>query len=417
MPRNIKAIKFWREMSLPALLRFSLAAFLLFSALGLVSILIESSIRVYAWHFIIIQALASGGTAACIVLFGRRRWWITLLLIVFWNGVLFLNGGGISFRASDREGMRVRLSGPMDKEEAVVDRINGVALTPAELDAIFVQRGLIGVGVIVLLVTGYVMFTSVIRAEIRRRSRLETEVRIAQGIQQSLLPVVPFESQGCSIYGATLPAGEVGGDYYDIVALPDGRIALAIADVTGHGVGAGILSAMTKSALRLQLVHEANPESVLLHLNQVIYEVSDKKTFVTFAYALISPSESQITLATAGHPPVIHRAGRTRVITPLRSKNVALGMTRDVSFPGSIVVQYQAGDLLLLYTDGLLEVTNSSGEQFGEHLHSWFARAEGSPQEITEGMLEEVRRFSGHSAAFEDDISLMCVRFKGESAT
>jgi len=417
MPRNIKAIKFWREMSLPALLRFSLAAFLLFGALGLVSILIESSIRVHAWHFVVIQAFAFGGMAACILLFGRRRWWITVLLVVFWNGVMILNGGGVSFLFSDSEGMRVRLGGPLQEEEAVAEGVNSVALSPTELDAIFVQRGIVGVGVIVLLIAGYMMFTSVIRAEIRRRARLESEVRIAQGIQQSLLPAVPFESPGCSIYGATLPAGEVGGDYFDIVSLPDGRLALAIADVTGHGVGAGILSAMTKSALRLQLAHDANPESVLLHLNEAIYEVSDKKTFVTFAYALISPSESQITLATAGHPPVIHRAGRSRVVTPLRSKNVALGMRRDVSFPGIMMVRYQAGDLLLLYTDGLLEVTNSSGEQFGEQLHSRLARAEGSPREITEGLLEEVRRFSGHSAAFEDDISLMCVRFEGVSIT
>ncbi|RPH34742.1 hypothetical protein EHM92_07505 [bacterium] len=207
--------------------------------------------------------------------------------------------------------------------------------------------------------------------------------------------------------------GRWGGDYYDIIPLPDERVALAIADVTGHGVGAGILSAMTKSALHLQLDHATDPESVLNHLNKVVYEISDEKTFVTFAYALITPSDFAITLAAAGHPPVLHRAGASRTVTPLRSKNVALGMRQNSSFAGTMTVSYQSDDLLLLYTDGLLEVTNASGEQFSEQLPLCLARAEGSPREIVTGLLEELRRFAGRPAAFDDDISLVCVRFKG----
>ncbi len=413
MPRKINAVKFWREMSLPALLRFSFAAFLMFSALGLVSILIESSIRVFAWPFVIIQAVAAGSLPACIILFGRRRWWITVIVIVFWNGIMFLNGGGISFVVTEHDGFRVRLGGPVQDHSSSVASSSGAVLTAAELDAVYVQRGIIGIAIIALLVTGYVMFISVIRGEIRRRARLEAEVRIAQGIQQSLLPKAPFDSPACSIYGATLPAGEVGGDYYDIIPLTNGQVALAIADVTGHGVGAGILSAMTKSALHLQLNHERDPESVLSNLNKVVYEVSDEKTFVTFAYGLIDSSTSAITLATAGHPPVFHRAEKTRVVTPLRSRNLALGMRQDASFSGAITVRYQAGDLLLLYTDGLLEATNSSGEQFGEGLPQRLSKSEGTPLEIVTGLLEELRQFAGGPAGYEDDVSLVCVRIKG----
>ncbi len=413
MPRKINAIKFWREMSLPSLVRLSLAAFFLFSALGLVSILIESSIRVYDWRFVTFQAAASGGMAGSIVLFGRRRWWITLLVILFWNGILVLNGGGISFVYSGHEGMRVRLGGPLESYQPSPTPAPPAVFTPEQLDAVFVQRGIIGLAVIAFLVTGYVMFTSVIRGEVRRRARLESEVRIAQEIQQSLLPLTPFDLPVGAISGATLPAEEVGGDYYDIVPLPGGRVALAIADVTGHGVGAGILSAMTKSAFHLQLNHDVDPVSVLSQLNKVLYEVSDEKTFVTFAYALIDPASCTITVATAGHPPVLHRSEATRAVTPLRSRNVALGMRRDTSFSTPLSLRYGAGDLLLLYTDGFLEATDSTGQQFGERVPELLADAEGSPQEVLAALLDEMRKFSGRHDGFEDDVSLVCVRLKG----
>jgi serine phosphatase RsbU (regulator of sigma subunit) len=415
MPRKIYAIKFWQEMSFPALLRFSFAAFLLFSALGLVSILIESSIRVFPWQFVLIQAGAAGGMASTIVLLRRRRWWITLLVVLSWNAVFILNGGGLSFVINNGEGLRVRLGESIGAHEHPAARQEGAVLTPEQLDAVFVQRGIVGAAIIVLLVTGYTMFITVIRGEIRRRARLEAEVRIARGIQQSLLPRVPYDSALYSVYGATLPAGEVGGDYYDIIPLSEGRMALAIADVTGHGVGAGILSAMTKSALHLQLDHETSPESVLNHLNKVICEVSDEKTFVTFAYVLVIPGRSEVAIATAGHPPAMFRTEATRAVTPLRSKSMALGMRQDASFTGTLSVQYQPGDLVLLYTDGLIEVTDPSERQFGEQLPLLLAKAEGTPQEIVTGLLDELRRFAGQPAGFDDDVSLVCLRFKGGS--
>ena len=413
MPSKIHAIDVWKEMSLRTLLRLALAAFLLFSALGLVSTLIESSIRVFSWSFVIVQAVAAGGMAASIILFGRRRWWMTVLVIVFWNGIMVLNGGGISFVYDEHAGFRVRLGGPVERHDMPASSPNVGDLTSAELSRVYVQRGIIGVAVIVLLVTGYVGFISVIRGEMRRRAGLETEIRIARRIQQSLLPKEPYESEACSIYGAALPAGEVGGDYYDIIPMPDGRVTVAIADVTGHGVGAGILSAMTKSALHLQLGHETDPASVLKHLNKAVFDVSDEKTFVTLAYALIDPIHHTVSLATAGHPPLLHRAASTRVVTPLRSRSVALGVRADSTYAEILTRRYEAGDILLLYTDGVVEVSNASGEQFGERLPEYLVGAWGTPQEIITGLLEELRRYARNPASFEDDISLVCVRFKG----
>jgi len=148
MHHKIRAIDVWREMSFPALLRSGLAAFLLFGALGLVSVLIESSIRVFDWQFVVVQAVAAGGMAGSIVLLGRRRWWFTVLLVIFWNAVLVFNGGGISFVFSQGEGMRVHLGrsiGARGDTPALPER---AILTPGQLDAVYVQRGTVGAAII-----------------------------------------------------------------------------------------------------------------------------------------------------------------------------------------------------------------------------------------------------------------------------
>jgi len=247
MRRRINAVNIWREMR-PATLRgFSLAVFLTFGAIGLVSVLIESSIRVFPWSFVVIQTVAYGAMAGSIVLFGLRKWWVMILLIAVWIGVIAMNDGTLSFVFSDREGFRVRLSGPQQLTEEHSAVTQPLTFAASELDVLYVQRGIIGAAIIVLVSLGYGLLVGVIKEGVRRRARFETEVQIAYGIQQSLLPDECIETPPCSICGRTLPAAEVGGDYHDIVQTRAGEVAVAIADVTGHGLGAGILSAMTKA--------------------------------------------------------------------------------------------------------------------------------------------------------------------------
>ncbi len=282
---------------------------------------------------------------------------------------------------------------------------------PSELRALYVQRGVIGSAVMVFLVFGYVALIGVVRGEVRRRSELETEVRIAQGIQQSLLPDRSIEAPHYAVAGITLPASEVGGDYHDFVEMQGERLAVAIADVTGHGVGAGILSAMTKSAFRTQLAHDAAPGALLASLNRTLFDLSDERTFVTFAYAVIDPGKHEVAVATAGHPPVLYRSAGDRQVREIRSKSPALGMKREVRFEDRIVVQYRSGDLLLFYTDGILEARDGKGEEFGsERLVNAFLAADGTPQKVLESVLLTVEGFAGGRASFEDDISAVCIR-------
>ncbi|HEV8537813.1 MAG TPA: SpoIIE family protein phosphatase, partial [Bacteroidota bacterium] len=142
-----------------------------------------------------------------------------------------------------------------------------------------------------------------------------TEINIARKIQQSLIPCTTFENSWCRVAGMTASATEVGGDYFDIVALSDHRLVVAVADVAGHGVGSGILSAMTKSALRSQHMHVASPAMVLENLNRTIYQVSERNMFVTLAYLLLDADARTAAYATAGHLPLLFRTDDVTVVS------------------------------------------------------------------------------------------------------
>src|SRR5258706_4760666 len=404
------ALNIWKEMKPASRRRLALAAFLMFSVLGSISILMESDLRPHTWVFVIVQTFSYGGVAASIVMTMKKRWWVIFLIVAFWSGVLVINSGGLSF-VFHEEGFRVHLGSSMGaiNEPKEGNRPGGgLTLAPEELNGIYTQRAIIGTAAIVLLAFGYGSFIKVVRMEVGERARLETEVSIARDIQQSLLPQVPLKTSWCEIAGLTVPMTEVGGDYFDCVELPGEMLAIAVADVTGHGVGAGILSAMTKSAFHSELEHDTSPDLVLQNVNRTVRRLSDDKTFVTFAYLRLERKNGRALLSTAGHPPIFHRDGRTGTITQLRTAALGLGMRDDARF-SSIELACAPGDRLLLYTDGALELTNRKGEQFGnDRLAAIFQGHEGEPGQICAGIVSELRSFSGDEE-FRDDVTLVCV--------
>jgi len=399
-----------RQMSPGAIRRLALAVFLMFGILGPLTILMESQMHVLAWRFILIQTVACGGIGAGIILVMRKRWWAIMLVVMFWAGVMTLNSGGLSFQFDDAGRFRVRLGGAVGVRDEKKET-QSLTIQPADLDAIYVQRGIVGILAILLLNSGYVMFLRVIRGEVQQRERLESEVRIARDIQQSLLPSSTLTTPSCTASGITLPATEVGGDYYDAVVLPDGKIALAIADVAGHGVGAGILSAMTKSAFHSQLLHDPSAADVLANLNSTIFAITDEKMFVTFAYVLIDPQTHTGQVATAGHPPVLLRRASSGKVEQFRSATLGMGI-REVTPYTSETVPISSGDLFLLYTDGVTEAMNANGEQFGmERLVEVLASSSQAPEELCRTITRKLASFTGEVAR-EDDVSLLCASIR-----
>ena len=410
MGKRPRGIEILRQMNPGAIRRLALAVFLMFGVLGPLTILMESQMHLLSWRFIFIQTVASGGIGAGIILAMRKRWWVMALVIMFWTSVMFLNSGGLSFQFDDQGRFRVVLGG-VDKVRDAEHETKPLTIESASLDAIYVQRGVVGLIAIALLSAGYVVFLRVIRGEVQQRERLESEVRIARDIQQSLLPSSTLSTPNCTASGITLPATEVGGDYYDAIHLPDGKIALAIADVAGHGVGAGILSAMTKSAFHSQLLHDPTAAGVLANLNATIFALTDEKMFVTFGYVLIDPAGRTGEVATAGHPPVLVRRAASGAVEQYRSHTLGLGIRESTPYT-SDTVRFNAGDLFLLYTDGVTEAMNAKGEQFGlERLTGIFSSAPHAPEEICKSITRTLASFTG-DVAREDDVSLLCAAIR-----
>jgi serine phosphatase RsbU (regulator of sigma subunit) len=402
-----KAFDIWKEMKPQSLRRVGLAVFLMFGALGPISILMESALRVVTWQFIALQTIASGGIAASFILLGRKRWWVKIIMIILWISLFVFIRGGLSL-VVDKEGVRSVL-GPYDEKNLEEETKHPRILQPEELDTMYTQRALLGITAIVFLVYGYVSFVKVVRAEVRERSRLETEVKIAHDIQQSLIPCRTFENGWCKVAGMTSSAAEVGGDYFDIIPLSDNQLAIAIADVAGHGVGSGILSAMTKSALRLQLLNDASPAKVLQNLNQTIYQVSQRNMFVTFAYLLLDNTKHIARYATAGHPPMLLWRDSEANYTQLRTINPALGLQEIAKFE-EVQIPFSSGDSFLLYTDGIVEAANPKGEEFGiARLQEQLSQHKVcTGNEFCSRIVDAVRTFTG-SDVLRDDVSVVCV--------
>jgi serine phosphatase RsbU (regulator of sigma subunit) len=399
-----KRLDIWKNMEPASINRMAWAVFFLFVAFEFIIIMMESTVQPLPWMRVLLKPLAMGGFAASMVRI-RGSMWKTILMIVAWVTIFSLVSGGLSFEFQDS---KFRVFSGLDPHDANWDSAMTLQrTTPDQLDAMFAQRGIVGMLGMASLLVAYGLIIRAMRREVRQRTRLETEVNIARDIQQSLLPKVAFRNSRCEIVGVTIPATEVGGDYFDTVALGEDTVVVAIADVTGHGIGAGILAAMTKSALRSQLAHDSSPEAVLNNLNRTVAQVADKKTFVTFGY--IQLEGSQLRYGTAGHPPMLLKRGGGGVEL-LRTPNVGLGMRDDTVFHEEHLTP-SAGDVLILYTDGASEATDAKGEQFGmERIEHSLRMTNGSAEQFCAALLKDLRAFRGGDS-FEDDISIVCVKF------
>jgi serine phosphatase RsbU (regulator of sigma subunit) len=255
------------------------------------------------------------------------------------------------------------------------------------------------------------MFIKVIRSEVRQRARFETEISLAREIQESLQPAGRIETSKFSAFGMTVPASEVGGDYFDFIQKEGDILIAAIADVTGHGVGAGILSAMTKSALYMELAHTTDPGEILRRLNNTIHSLSDEKTFVTFALIEFRLSEGKVRAATAGHPPIFMRRAGSTVPEEIRTGGMALGMKADATFRFAEIA-CAPGDSFCLYTDGILEAADNRKEEFGSgRLARLFGTTADDPEECCR---ETARQVKSHAAngIVQDDVSILVIHLK-----
>lgn len=219
----------------------------------------------------------------------------------------------------------------------------------------------------ILSFLAYTFFMRFIQNEGSRAVRMQTELALAQGIQQTLVPAIEWRSDRLEIYGVSIPSAEVGGDLVDVVPLPDGSLFAYVADVSGHGLSAGILMGMIKTAVRTQLFDLPSPTAVFQRLNAVLPAVKEPNMYATATalHVLASDTESacRVNYAIAGQPAML-RASCDGSSWRLADQQFPLGLLTGPPYNGH-TIELNPGDLLLIATDGILESANRSGEEFG----------------------------------------------------
>jgi sigma-B regulation protein RsbU (phosphoserine phosphatase) len=347
--------------------------------------------------------VASGGIAGSIILSGNRLGRV-IPLIILCMGVLFFTDE-VEFYLT---GERTFWTSP--------EGIGAVTLSTEQLDAIQGRKVAVGILSILLVSFGYAVVMRVVGIEGKERTTIETEMGIAASIQQSLLPPSTVRTSWCEVAFKMKSASDVGGDMVDVIEMRGGQIAVVVGDVSGHGIGPGMLSAMTKSALRGELVSlesrgmltKASPSDILGNLNRTIHQVSDAKSFVTFAFVMVRRNKLVMDYSTAGHPPLfLLREGEMK---ELRTPNLALGLKEKGHFKHQVMM-LEKGDRLLLYTDGILEAAGPDGGVYGsERLKLVFQKhASDSPELCCSSILQSVKDYRGDSM-LEDDATVVVIQ-------
>jgi sigma-B regulation protein RsbU (phosphoserine phosphatase) len=232
--------------------------------------------------------------------------------------------------------------------------------------------------------------------ERREREKMSVEVHEARAIQQALLPRSSPYVPGFAISGRSIPAGAVGGDWYDFIALDDGRWGLVLADVSGKGTAAALLMSATRGMLRSLAETGEGPGEVLTRLNRLLVEDFPLGKFVTLVYAVLDPATRTLTFANAGHlRPLVVDSGGSRFLDTDRGMPLGLGFG---SF-SEVEVRLPEGSRLVFYSDGITEAMNQEEEEYGP------ARLENvvlRPEASAEGILEDVRSFANGMGPQDD---------------
>jgi serine phosphatase RsbU (regulator of sigma subunit)/anti-sigma regulatory factor (Ser/Thr protein kinase) len=248
-------------------------------------------------------------------------------------------------------------------------------------------------------------------AEARSRERIEQELRVATTIQQNFLPRDLPDLPGWEVSAYYRPAREVGGDFYDFIELPEGRIGIVIGDVTDKGVPAAMVMAATRSVLRASAGRVGSPGAVLERVNELMCPDMPAKMFVTCLYGVLEPASGHFRFANAGHNLPYVRTGDGS--TELRATGMPLGLLPGIAYEET-EAWLEPGQTMLLHSDGVAEAHGPTQEMFGFPRLQDVVGARRGRGAVIDRVLTELGRFTGSEWEQEDDITLVALtRFPG----
>ncbi|MCA9269699.1 MAG: SpoIIE family protein phosphatase, partial [Planctomycetales bacterium] len=272
--------------------------------------------------------------------------------------------------------------------------------TPADLEVL----------VAVATVAGQAVEYARMHADILELDRQNRDLATAQDVQLHFLPPHPPDVPGYRFFDFYRAASTVAGDYYDYIRLPDGRVAVAIGDVSGKGVPAALLMARLCSDVRYSLLTTSTAAEAVNELNRQLASHLRTGRFITFVLFVLDPARGRLSVVNAGHtPPLLRKAG-THEAAPFANRDKAeipLGIREDVSYPQTDLM-LAPGDVVLTYTDGINESISATGEIYGNaRVANVFAEAPSDPVHVGQAVVADVRRHSGGPRQ-SDDICLLC---------
>jgi PAS domain S-box-containing protein len=240
------------------------------------------------------------------------------------------------------------------------------------------------------------------------------EFSLARTIQQGLLPKAPPVLPGLEIAGASHPTQETGGDYFDFIPMPDGQWGIAIGDASGHGIAAALLIAETRAYLRALALTQTDPGSILRLVNGRLAEDISTDHFVTLFLAQLDPRTGSLVYSNAGHWPgyVLDAQGNVKLV--LKSTSLPLGLYPGGDFSNGPPVTLDPGDLVFLFSDGIIEAPSGAGQLFGmgPALEVVCAHRHEPPGEIIAALLHQVREWS--QGVQVDDMTAIVIKVRGK---
>lgn len=260
-----------------------------------------------------------------------------------------------------------------------------------------------GFGVLIAIIAAWAWVAAFVNRQALDLVLATFELTIAQRLQTDLVPKVSLSTPYVTMTGQSIPSSQMGGDVVDAVELHDGVVGY-VADVSGHGIAAGVLMAVVKSSVRTHLLTSRPLSALLTDVNTVLPGLKDAARYATLAAVRVKP-DGTVEYALAGHLPILHFSRRTRSIAQLTTPQLALGMFPEATYSSATAV-VEAGDLLVLVTDGLTEVIDAADDEFGlERIGATIvANAGRPPGDIVDALIAAARR---HGPQLDDQSVLV----------
>jgi serine phosphatase RsbU (regulator of sigma subunit) len=290
---------------------------------------------------------------------------------------------------------------------AIVWLVNRVSLggTPPALEVMKQRIAFDAIGVMLSVGIGSRLLFYFVTTEGLANVRMQTEFSLAHGIQAALVPAISFETPRFEVYGKSIPSTEMGGDLIDLIE-NDGSVLVYVADISGHGLPAGQLMGMLKTAMRVSSQFCREPTALLESADRVLPAMKEPDMYATLAL-LYFDGLREAEYAVAGHPPILHYRDRSRDIIRLTMKQFPLGLIPGGGYQSARVV-HEARDLFLMLSDGIVETPDEKDEEFGlGRVEQLMARHADEPlPRICELIMDAVK----HHGTQQDDQSLLLIR-------